>query len=128
MEEEEVHDYHYQNPSDFPRVSNDEMKPRVQDHRLASDHCVPANYDKCCIDIFVAAKLEELQQESCRVNRDAPRSNKQTPEIQSHASPEGGEDPEVDLKHVENGNGKESSYRHGNRERNIDSPTISLTG
>lgn len=61
------------------------------------------------------------------MERYPPRSDQKTPEVESRASLKGSEDPKVDLKYVEDCNGEEASNCHCNWERDIDSPTVSLT-
>lgn len=54
MEDEKVDNDHCQHPSDSSLVGN-EMKSGIEDHGLASDHCVPTDYHEGRTDVVVPA-------------------------------------------------------------------------
>jgi hypothetical protein len=60
MEDCTVNNDHPQYPLEFPRVIDDEVKPRVQNQRLSSDHGTPPDHGDSNRNIDVGTEIEEL--------------------------------------------------------------------
>ena len=117
VEEESVQTDHGQDATQNPRIADDQMQSRVEHDGLSRHHGIPANGDEADGQVNVG-QVEELENEAEGVDDDAPRRNQKGPEVEASMSFEGQEDLQIQLNHIEPGDGGEGGDGHvGGRAR-----------
>ena len=104
MESQGVEDDHPENVTHDPRVTDNEMQPRVEDECLARHHTHPAYLDKrngripCGRDV-------QLEDEAKCMQCTSPRTDEQGPEVEAAVALEGQKYRQIELNHESPGHG-----------------------
>src|SRR5438034_3288975 len=84
VKDNSVGNYHIKNTSKSCRVMQNQMKPRVKNDRLTSDHHIPTDCDQRKRQPDRVRQLEELEQEAQRIrNHTDGRRQQQTPKVET---------------------------------------------
>lgn len=114
-----VDDDHCKNCPENLLFPHHEMEPRVQNYGLTGDHAIPANGDDGHSNIIVEGliagnQLEELEEESERMQHTAITGYQKGPEVEASVSLEGEEDLDIEFCNIVPCDCGEGSYGHVN--------------
>lgn len=112
VETDRVDDDHSEDATQYPLLPHDKMQPRIENHRLPSDHGIPSNRDYSDREVVSMSESKELQQEPKRVQHTAIARYQERPEVQAAMSFEGEEDLDVELCDIVPRDCSEGSYCH----------------
>ncbi len=112
-----VNDDHCENCTEDPLFPHNEMKPRVQNDGLASDHAIPADGDDSDCNIVIKRLIggnqpKELKEESERMQHTAITGYEKRPEIETSMPFKSEEDLDIELGDIVPCDSSEGSYGH----------------
>ena len=117
MKADGVDDDHCKNCTEDLLFPHNEMKPRVQNYGLTSDHAIPPNGDDSNSNIVVERlvagnQLKELEEKSESMQHTAVTRYQKGPEVEASMSLEGEEDLDIEFGDVVPCDCSEGSYGH----------------